>query len=389
MPCAAMPGEQRPRRARRRTRSSPGLQPSAARASRTARARADGGAASSGPSTARSSRGQSSHDACRRSADTRRASRPSAARRRVERPLRPRRALPSSSGCASITGGSIHSSPCAASGSVCQNGDATPNGCTAEQMSWTKPGSVSSAERTPPPIAVVAPRSTTTLHPACASDDGRAETVGAGADDEGVRSCAMMRIAGPMAEDPGTRAGCSSGRSRRFIWSRSSPPRSSSCRCSASTASSRSAAGCKQVPFRASPSLFYFFPTTPPSARARGSASRSSRPRTQLASAALAGVWPSAVVWAALWVLYLSFVNVGQTFYGFGWETLLCEVGFFTIFAGAGRHGAEHVADLDLALDAVPADVRRRPDQAARRRLLARSDVPRTTTSKPSPCRIR
>ena len=38
-----------------------------------------------------------------------------------------------------------------------------------------------------------------------------------------------------------------------------------------------------------------------------------------------------------LWLLYLSFVNVGQTFYGFGWETLLCEVGFFTIFAGASR----------------------------------------------------
>ena len=32
-------------------------------------------------------------------------------------------------------------------------------------------------------------------------------------------------------------------------------------------------------------------------------------------------------MWAALWVLYLSFVNVGQTFYGFGWETLLLEAG--------------------------------------------------------------
>jgi hypothetical protein len=35
--------------------------------------------------------------------------------------------------------------------------------------------------------------------------------------------------------------------------------------------------------------------------------------------------------------LYLSFVNVGQTFYGFGWETLLCETGFFAIFLGASR----------------------------------------------------
>ena len=94
-------------------------------------------------------------------------------------------------------------------------------------------------------------------------------------------------------------------------------------------------------------------------------------------------------VWAVLWVLYLSFVNIGQTFYGFGWETLLCEVGFFTIFAGAEPRGAEHVADLDLAMDAVPPDVRRRPDQAARRLVLARSHVPRTTTSKRSRCRIR
>jgi lipase maturation factor len=41
------------------------------------------------------------------------------------------------------------------------------------------------------------------------------------------------------------------------------------------------------------------------------------------------------LVWAGLWVLYLSFMNVGQTFYGFGWESLLLEAGFFTIFAGA------------------------------------------------------
>ena len=43
------------------------------------------------------------------------------------------------------------------------------------------------------------------------------------------------------------------------------------------------------------------------------------------------------IVWGLLWLLYLSFVNVGQTFYGFGWESLLLEAGFFTIFAGAGN----------------------------------------------------
>jgi hypothetical protein len=49
------------------------------------------------------------------------------------------------------------------------------------------------------------------------------------------------------------------------------------------------------------------------------------------------GTAAASLVWAVMWVLYLSFVNVGQTFYGFGWETLLCEAGFFAIFLGGGR----------------------------------------------------
>lgn len=59
-----------------------------------------------------------------------------------------------------------------------------------------------------------------------------------------------------------------------------------------------------------------------------------------LSAAALAGagdIVPTPVgmaLWAALWVLYLSIVNVGQTFYGFGWESLLCETGFLAIFLG-------------------------------------------------------
>jgi hypothetical protein len=40
------------------------------------------------------------------------------------------------------------------------------------------------------------------------------------------------------------------------------------------------------------------------------------------------------LVWFALWALYLSIVNVGQTFYAFGWESLLCETGFLAIFLG-------------------------------------------------------
>jgi hypothetical protein len=42
----------------------------------------------------------------------------------------------------------------------------------------------------------------------------------------------------------------------------------------------------------------------------------------------------SMLVWFVLWALYLSIVNVGQTFYGFGWESLLLEAGFLAIFLG-------------------------------------------------------
>jgi hypothetical protein len=40
------------------------------------------------------------------------------------------------------------------------------------------------------------------------------------------------------------------------------------------------------------------------------------------------------LVWLTLWALYQSIVNVGGTFYGFGWETLLLEAGFLAIFLG-------------------------------------------------------
>jgi hypothetical protein len=46
------------------------------------------------------------------------------------------------------------------------------------------------------------------------------------------------------------------------------------------------------------------------------------------------GVLASALVWLALWFLYLSFVNVGQRFYAFGWESMLAEAGFFAAFLG-------------------------------------------------------
>jgi hypothetical protein len=40
------------------------------------------------------------------------------------------------------------------------------------------------------------------------------------------------------------------------------------------------------------------------------------------------------LAWFVLWALYLSIVNVGGTWYGFGWESLLLEAGFLAIFLG-------------------------------------------------------
>jgi lipase maturation factor len=90
------------------------------------------------------------------------------------------------------------------------------------------------------------------------------------------------------------------------------------------------------VPFRAAPSLFYLFPRDDAFRAGAWLGIALSLFALSSLPQRMGGV-ASAAVWTALWALYLSFVNVGQTFYGFGWETLLCEVGFFTIFAGASQ----------------------------------------------------
>jgi hypothetical protein len=43
----------------------------------------------------------------------------------------------------------------------------------------------------------------------------------------------------------------------------------------------------------------------------------------------------SAAIWGWMWIAYLSLVNVGQVWYGFGWEALLLECGFLAMFLGA------------------------------------------------------
>jgi hypothetical protein len=45
-------------------------------------------------------------------------------------------------------------------------------------------------------------------------------------------------------------------------------------------------------------------------------------------------LWLPMLCWLVLYVLYLSIVNIGQIFYGFGWESLLLEAGFLAIFLG-------------------------------------------------------
>ncbi len=115
-------------------------------------------------------------------------------------------------------------------------------------------------------------------------------------------------------------------------------------------------------------------PAAPRASACAGSRSRSSSSSacpTPGRSALTVGIW------LLLWALYLSIVNVGQTFYSFGWESLLLEAGFL---AGVPRPRVDRGARADrlaLPVDPLPRRVRRRADQDARRPLLARPHLPR------------
>ncbi|HEY4100472.1 MAG TPA: lipase maturation factor family protein [Gemmatimonadales bacterium] len=93
--------------------------------------------------------------------------------------------------------------------------------------------------------------------------------------------------------------------------------------------------------FSDSPSLFFFHYSD-------GFAAALSWIGIACAALAIAGISErfgtpvSMVIWTTMWLIYLSIVNVGQTWYSFGWETLLCECGFLAIFLGA-RHTAPPV----------------------------------------------
>lgn len=40
----------------------------------------------------------------------------------------------------------------------------------------------------------------------------------------------------------------------------------------------------------------------------------------------------NSIIFAVLWVLYLSINHVGRDWHGYGWESQLCETGFLAIF---------------------------------------------------------
>jgi hypothetical protein len=90
----------------------------------------------------------------------------------------------------------------------------------------------------------------------------------------------------------------------------------------------------RQVPWRDAPSLFHWVDSD----RAFRICAWAGVALSFLALTGIVsrlGALAAAGLWAALYVLYLSFINAGQTWYGFGWESLLVEIGFFTMFTGA------------------------------------------------------
>jgi hypothetical protein len=91
-----------------------------------------------------------------------------------------------------------------------------------------------------------------------------------------------------------------------------------------------------RVPFRASPSLFHWRYSD----RLLIGISWAG---TVLAATLVIGLpqlgppWLPMIAFLLLWAAYLSIVNVGQTFYSFGWESLLLEAGFIVAFLGSNE----------------------------------------------------
>ncbi|HLG25956.1 MAG TPA: lipase maturation factor family protein [Candidatus Gracilibacteria bacterium] len=89
----------------------------------------------------------------------------------------------------------------------------------------------------------------------------------------------------------------------------------------------------QQVPFKKAPSIFYLHYSNRFFLFIAGSGIALSL-LTLTGIVDFAPLWVFMSVWLILWVLYMSIVNIGQTWYSFGWESLLLEVGFMAIFLG-------------------------------------------------------
>ncbi len=99
----------------------------------------------------------------------------------------------------------------------------------------------------------------------------------------------------------------------------------------------------KDAQFSEIPSLFVFYPND----RAFTIVAWAGVAISALAIVGLTeqfGMAVSMIAWALLWALYMSFVNVGQTFYAFGWESILLEGGFYAIFLGSSNVEVSRVA---------------------------------------------
>ncbi|MFI1523694.1 lipase maturation factor family protein [Kitasatospora cineracea] len=91
-----------------------------------------------------------------------------------------------------------------------------------------------------------------------------------------------------------------------------------------------------RVPFRRAPSLFHWHYSD----RLYAAVARTGLLLSAALLAGAANLLPlgaAMALWALLWALYLSIVNTGQTWYAFGWESLLLEAGALAVFLGNDR----------------------------------------------------
>ncbi|MCE7079606.1 lipase maturation factor family protein [Streptomyces sp. ST2-7A] len=92
----------------------------------------------------------------------------------------------------------------------------------------------------------------------------------------------------------------------------------------------------RRVPFRRAPSLFHLrYSDRLLGVVARGGVAVSAL--LLVGAADRAPLWLFTVLWIVPWALYLSIVSIGQSWYSFGWESLLLEAGALAVLLGNER----------------------------------------------------